>query len=158
LSEIAIVTAAGAEEIEAARRLFIEYQCWLGVDLCFQGFEQELRDLPGAYGPPLGRLLLARVGMEAIGCVALRPVAQPGSCEMKRLYVRDSHRGLGLGRRLAERIITEARFQGYRRMVLDTLEKMHSALSLYRALGFQATDAYYCNPLPGVIYLALDLS
>jgi GNAT superfamily N-acetyltransferase len=124
----------------------------LGVDLCFQGFEQELASLPGAYAPPRGRLLLALDEGEAVGCVALRPLGDD-VCEMKRLYLRPTHRGDGRGRMLAERIMDEARALGYRTMRLDTLPMMKDAIALYERLGFRPIDPYYANPVPGALFL-----
>ena len=148
--------ARGAVDMQAAARLFREYQTWLGVDLCFQGFEQELAALPGAYGPPAGELLLAQAGREAPGCVALRPLAA-GICEMKRLYVPAAWRGAGLGRSLARAIIAAARSAGYARMRLDTLDRLREANTLYRDLGFRPCAPYNDNPLEGVVYWELDL-
>ena len=124
----------------------------MGVDLCFQGFEQELASLPGAYAPPRGRLLLALDEGEAVGCVALRPLGDD-VCEMKRLYLRPTHRGDGRGRMLAERIMDEARALGYRTMRLDTLPMMKDAIALYERLGFRPIDPYYANPVPGALFL-----
>lgn len=138
--------------MEEARALFREYAERLGVDLCFQGFEQELKSLPGDYAPPAGRLLLASDGDVTAGCVALRALGD-GACEMKRLYVRPQFRGTGLGRLLAERIIAEARAAGYAAMLLDTLPQMREAVALYRKLGFVETRAYRFNPVEGTIYL-----
>jgi GNAT superfamily N-acetyltransferase len=151
--------ATSLDDIAAARELFVEYQTWLGVDLCFQGFAEELAALPGDYAPPRGRLLIAfdAVGGGAMGCVALRPL-DSDRCEMKRLFVRLAHHGGGVGRRLIERLLVEASSIGYRTMVLDTLPKMRAAQHLYAALGFRDTTAYYHNPTPGVRYLALDLA
>ena len=151
-----IVPAHSTEQIEMMRHLFREYEKELNVDLCFQGFDDELKDLPGKYGPPDGALLLAMEDQQAIGCVALRRIS-PMDAEMKRLYVQPSHRHLGLGRVLAQRIVERARELGYRRMVLDTLDTMHGAQVLYRSLGFVDIDAYYDNPLPGALYFAKDL-
>jgi len=149
--------AARAADLEDVRALFREYEAWLGVDLCFQGFEQELADLPGRYAPPSGRLILAELDGEAVGVVALREL-EPGVCEMKRLFVRELARGHGLGRELAERLITEARAQGYRCMRLDTLPgRMAAAGGLYESLGFRDVAPYYASPLSSTRYLELEL-
>ena len=154
----AIRQAISDADVTAARQLFLEYQAWLGVDLCFQGFATELATLPGDYAPPRGRLLLARAGPagDVAGCIALRPL-DADRCEMKRLFVRLAHHGAGLGRRLIERLVDEARTIGYRTMVLDTLPQMRAAQHLYQSFGFRDIPAYYDNPTPGVRYLALDL-
>ena len=151
-----IVEANSIDHFEIARYLFREYEKELNVDLCFQGFAEELKDLPGKYGPPDGALLLAMGNQQALGCVALRRFSSTDA-EMKRLYVQPLHRHLGLGRVLAQRIVERARELGYRRMVLDTLDTMHGAQALYRSLGFVDIDAYYDNPLPGALYFAKDL-
>ncbi len=139
------------------RALFLEYQDRLGVDLCFQGFEEELAALPGNYAPPGGGVWLAQVDGALAGCVGFRP-HDGGTCEMKRLWLRPAYRNLGLGRRLAETGIAGARRAGYRTMCLDTLAFMDQARALYQSLGFHEIPAYYDNPLDDVRYLELDLS
>ncbi len=151
-----IVLAESPELVRTARALFQEYADALRIELCFQDFERELATLPGKYALPEGRLLVALVGDEAAGCGALRPFA-PGVCEMKRLYVRPVYRGLRLGRALAVRLIEEARAIGYARMQLDTLPSMTEAIRLYRALGFREIPPYCYNPVPGTLFLELDL-
>ncbi len=144
------------EDLPLVGALFREYQRSLGIDLCFQDFENELATLPGKYAPPRGRLLLAWDGAEAVGCVALRPLGN-GAAEMKRLYVRPGVRGQHLGRRLAERICDEAQETGYRRICLDTLPGMSEAIALYRTLGFTAAAPYVHNPIEGALFLAREL-
>jgi putative acetyltransferase len=147
--------AQTAADIAQVRELFLEYQSTLGVDLCFQGFAEELASLPGDYARPAGRLLLVSNETSVVGVVALRPIST--DCEMKRLYVRASGRGAGLGRLLTEALVQEARFAGYRRVLLDTLPTMAEAQALYRSMGFVEIPAYCHNPIAGTRYMALDL-
>ena len=143
-------------DIEAVRRLFVEYAAELTVDLGFQRFDEELAGLPGAYARPAGRLLLARDGDEVVGCVALRRFAG-AACEMKRLYVRPGRRRGGTGRVLAVALVAEARAIGYRSMLLDTLSHMIPAVTLYESLGFRHRDSYYDTPLAGTVFMELVL-
>src|SRR5262245_2703530 len=135
------------EQIDVARVLLREYETWLDMNLCFQNFEHELAGLPGNYAAPAGRFLLAYEDSELAGCVAMRPL-DPKTCEMKRLFLRDRFRGKGLGRLLAEEIISHARDAGYEAMRLDSLPgKMDQAFKLYTSLGFREIDPY-CNSVP----------
>jgi putative acetyltransferase len=148
------------DEFDAAREILDEYGRGLGIDLCFQDFDSELRDLPGQYDDPHGALMLAWVDGQLAGCCAMRPlvtVDYPNACEMKRLYVREAYRQLGLGRQLAQAILDAARVAGYRSVLLDTLDDMEMARALYAELGFTEISPYYYNPIPGAHYLKADL-
>jgi len=157
-SSIDVAPARLPEDLDLVRELFGEYLASLGIDLSFQDVGTELAHLPGRYAPPRGVVLLARdaTGV-AMGCVALRPWPRPGECEIKRLYVRPAARGRTLGRQLAEAAIAWAIQAGYHRVLLDTLASMQAARALYASLGFRPVDPYYVNPLPGTLYMALDL-
>ena len=155
---IRIETAATPEAFEAGRTLIREYADWLGVDLCFQGYDEELANLDTIYGPPAGRLFLALEEEKAAGCIGLRPLAEPGVAEMKRLYVRPAYRGQGLGKALVRRTIDAAREIGYRRILFDTWPpRMPEAQEMYHSLGCVETEPYYHNPVPGVVFMRLDL-
>ena len=153
-----IFQATTDEHIEAARTLFEEYAASLGFSLCFQNFDQELKNLPGAYAPPDGRLLLAVENDQLAGCIALRKLDDK-VCEMKRLFVRPGYRATGVGRFLAESIIDEARELGYTRMRLDTIPgKMDKAIALYHSIGFVEIAPYTQNPVEGAKFMELKLT
>jgi ribosomal protein S18 acetylase RimI-like enzyme len=149
--------AVSPEDVATARALFEEYQQSLGFSLCFQNFDAELAGLPGAYAPPSGRLLLAFEGDAPAGCVALRKIGDE-ICEMKRLWVRPGFRGTGLGRRLAEALMAEARTIGYRRVRLDTLPSMRAAQALYASLGFRDIPPYNDHPIEGTRFMEATLA
>ncbi len=160
-NQVDLIQATLPEHIEQARTLFLEYGSSLGFSLCFQNFDEELKSLPGAYSPPRGRLLLARYSGRdqdhVAGCIALRPL-QAGICEMKRLYVRPSDRGKGLGKILVDRLIAGARAIGYQRMRLDTIASaMKDAIALYRRMGFQEIAPYSAIPLESALWMELLL-
>lgn len=151
------IPANTPERIEQARTLFKEYRQSLGIDLCFQDFDSELATLPGDYALPSGRLLLAFDGTELAGCIALRKI-DAQVCEMKRLYVRPSFRGKGLGRLLTQALIRAAIEIGYSLMRLDTLPSMREAQGLYRSLGFRLIEPYTDNhPIEGTLFMELEL-
>jgi putative acetyltransferase len=157
---IELAAPQGPAQLDATREIFREYARSLNVDLCFQGFEDELAALPGEYTAPQGALLLAWVDGQLAGCGALRPLSDvdhADACEMKRVYVRPAFRRLGLGRRLATALIDQAVQAGYAVMLLDTLDELEAARELYATLGFEEVAPYYFNPVPGAHYLRLDL-
>jgi len=157
MTEIVFRHAQTENDIATARQIFREYETWLGLDLCFQGFEEELKTLPGKYSPPDGRLYLAADGGEIAGCIALRKIGD-GVCEMKRLFVREKFRGRQIGRLLIERLIADAREIGYSQMRLDTFPpKMEKAVQLYESYGFREIPPYYDNPNSDVLFMELDL-
>ena len=153
-----LIQAQSPEEIASARELFEEYASWVEISLCFQNFDKEVAELPGAYAPPSGRLFLASDGQQVMGCVALRKIGD-GVGEMKRLYVRPEFRGRGLGRTLTKKLIAEARQIGYARLRLDTLPgKMDQAIAMYGSFGFQKIPPYYKNPVADATFMELALS
>lgn len=154
---VRISEARWPDDRATVEALFREYVSSLAEDISFQNVDDELSGLPGKYARPGGVVLIAWDGCEAAGAVAYRMV-EPGVCEMKRLYVRPAFRGSDLGRELANELIEDARGRGYRTMLLDTLASMQSARALYRDLGFVPVAPYYDNPLPGVMYMALELN
>ncbi len=156
MGSVSTVQVISEKEIQLARDLFLEYQHAIGIDLCFQNFDEELRSLPGEYAPPPGRLLLCFESQELAGCIALRRIDEM-ICEMKRLYVRPAFRGKHIGRLLADMIIQDARSIGNSAMRLDTLPTMTEAVTLYRSLGFRPIQPYRPNPIAGALFFELDL-
>jgi carbonic anhydrase len=155
-TDLRVLSADDRVELDHVRQFFRNYAAWLGVDLCFQGFAEEMASLPGPYSAPAGRLFYAEVDGQPAGCVGLRPLSA-GICEMKRLYVEPRLRGQGIGRVLVLAAIRAAKDIGYRRMMLDTLPAMRIAVKLYRDMGFREAPGYYQTPLEGTIFLSLDL-
>lgn len=153
---ITVRPAEMPQDLPAVRALFTEYIDSLGLDLGFQNVEAELAALPGDYAPPRGAMLLVELDGSPVGIGAMRPLPD-GSAEMKRMYLRPAARGAGAGRTLATAIIDAARAAGYRRMRLDTQRELAAAVTLYHTLGFAETPRYNDNPLPGAIFMALDL-
>ena len=158
--EIGFFTPSTPAQLDSTRDIFKEYAAQLDVDLCFQDFDSELQGLPGEYAAPQGALILATADGKLAGCCALRPlptVDHIDAAEMKRLYVRDAYRRLGLGRQLADAVLDAARVAGYRCVLLDTLDNMQTARALYEDLGFQEISSYYHNPIAGAHFLKVDL-
>lgn len=145
------------EDINVVRKLFVEYSKELNENLCFQSFDEELENPLKKYGEPEGCLILAYWNNDPAGCIALQPLAAEGVCEMKRLYVRPQCRKLGIADELVKILLKEATNKGYKKMVLDTLQKLQPAIRLYTKFGFVNTSAYYKNPLPDVVYMEREL-
>ena len=139
--------------LETVRQLFLEYADELQENLCFQSFDAEVKDPLKKYGPPKGALFIAYWNDEPAGCIALQPLKEEGVCEMKRLYVKPAFRKYGIGKALVEQLLEASRQLGYRSMRLDTLARLHPAIKLYEQYGFKVINAYYENPLPGVVYM-----
>ena len=154
--KLRILGADDHVELEQVRQFFRNYAAWLGVDLDYQNFGEEMASLPGAYAAPAGRLFFAEFEGRPAGCVGIRP-SSDGVCEMKRLYVEPEMRGNGIGRQLALAAIKAAKALGYRKVMMDTLPAMRIAVKLYRELGFKEAPAYYPTPVEGTLFLALDL-
>ena len=153
---IEYITDLHERDLLQVRELLIEYADWINLDLSFQGFAEEINTLPGKYSPPEGALILARVDGMAAGCVALRKLSFQ-VCEMKRLFVRPSFQGMGIGKQLVVRIIEEAIKRGYKFVRLDTLPFMEAARRIYKEMGFYPILPYYDNPLEGVEFMELNL-
>jgi GNAT superfamily N-acetyltransferase len=150
---IEIIQAETAEQIEQARTLFLEYQAWFELALCFQNFDEEVATLPGSYAAPEGRLLLAFADGKPAGCIALRKL-EDGVCEMKRLFVKDEYRGQKIGIALIEKVIEEARKIGYEKMRLDTFPpRMGKAVGMYEAYGFREIPPYYETPYGDTLFM-----
>jgi ribosomal protein S18 acetylase RimI-like enzyme len=151
-----IIQAVTKEQIKIAKNLFLEYAGSLDFELCFQDFDTELAELPGEYEAPDGRLFIAELDNKPAGCIALRKI-DTNICEMKRLYVKPEYRELGIGKKLAYKLVEEARKIGYKKMRLDTVPSMKTAQNLYYSMGFREIKPYRANPVPGALYMELTL-
>lgn len=152
-----IKVISAINQLDEIRQLFREYANSLEIDLCFQDFEEELKSLPGKYSEPVGRLYIAYLDDKVVGCIALRRYDDIRA-ELKRLFVRNGYRGLGISKRLIQRIIQDALDIGYHSILLDTLDTMKPAISLYTSIGFKEIESYYDNPIEGAKYFELDLT
>jgi ribosomal protein S18 acetylase RimI-like enzyme len=165
-SQFCIVRVRAKEDLSIITKLFTAYTTWLNIDLTFQDFANELASLPGKYAPPTGEILLVKrtSDNESLGCIALRPLplqANTGhdqTCEVKRLYVLPSARGMGVGRALVAECLSIARELGYREAKLDTLPRMQTAIKTYESFGFVDCEKYYETPLEGTKFMKCDLT
>lgn len=146
----------GKNYLSEVKELIKEYSTRLGRDLSFQNIEDELKDPSHKYTAPEGELLVATDGEKVLGMIAYHRHSDV-RCEMKRLYVRPEARGMHLGDALVLEIIAHAKKAGYKEMVLDTIEPLKAAVSLYKKHGFKECEAYYFNPMDDVIYMSRRL-
>lgn len=154
--DIQKVTTEGPA-LESIKSLFKAYLGELNEDLCFQSFDTEIDNPLYKYGAPTGALFIAFYNGVPVGCIALQPLQEPHTCEMKRLYVAPDYRKLGVGDALVKILLQEAQSLGYATMKLDTLERLQAAIQLYQKFGFETVTAYYDNPLPSVVYMQKKL-
>jgi ribosomal protein S18 acetylase RimI-like enzyme len=152
-----IAVSTSEQHWQDLRTLFVEYQTWLGISLCFQNFDQELERLQQIYAPPQGFALVAYHNHLAVGCIALKPL-ETGVAELKRLFVKPEARGLGIGSVLVRTVINMAPARNYRAIRLDSLSHLTQALSIYRSVGFYETTRYNDNPLKDVVFMELKLN
>ena len=143
--------------LESIKTLFKAYLLELNEDLCFQSFDSEIENPLYKYSAPTGALFIATYHATPVGCIALQPLQEGGTCEMKRLYVESEYRNLKIGDALVKALLQEAQLLGYTTMKLDTLERLQAAIKLYQKFGFETVNAYYDNPLPGVVYMQKEL-
>jgi GNAT superfamily N-acetyltransferase len=165
---LTIAQISTPEDFDAIRDLIREFTRWVltwepGAMSAptFANLETELAALPGTYGPPTGRFLLARDGGHPVGCVALRALDAPATAELKRMFVRPKGRGKGVGRALVDALIAEARALGIRRVELHTHHTMTGAQRLYRAAGFRDVPPPAGFPeqhVSIVVFMDLDLA
>lgn len=155
LRKFTIEPATSPTDLAAVAHLFTTYVAWLNIDLTYQNFADELRTLPGKYAPEAGGALFVAKssdGATVLGCIGLRRLTDRRA-EIKRLYVSENGRGLGLGRDLVAAVVQRGRDLGYVELVLDTLPSMRAARKLYGELGFVEVSAYYETPVEGTIFL-----
>lgn len=144
--------------LESVKDLFRAYLGELNEDLCFQSFDTEIDNPLYKYSAPVGALFIAFYNAMPVGCIALQPLQEAHTCEMKRLYVVPDYRKIGVADALVKALLQEAQSLGYTTMKLDTLERLQAAIQLYQKFGFETVTAYYDNPLPNVVYMQKKLS
>lgn len=154
--DIQKVTTEGPA-LESIKSLFKAYLGELNEDLCFQSFDTEIDNPLYKYSAPTGALFIAYYNAIPVGCIALQPLQEAQTCEMKRLYVEPQYRNLKIGDALVKVLLQEAQLLGYTTMKLDTLERLQAAIQLYHKFGFETVTAYYDNPLPSVVYMQKKL-
>jgi putative acetyltransferase len=157
-----------SKDLGVVRRLFQDYREWLAdhrepststdrsARSGLRGIDKQIAELPGAYGPPRGEVILAFAKGELVACGALREL-EPKVGEIKRIYVRADHRGPGFGPRLTRALLRRARELGYDRVLVDTLPTMAAAIQFYPGMGFERIPAYWPHPVPGALFFEYRL-
>jgi len=152
-----------SKDIDTVRRLFQDYRQWLAdhrdtaasaassVKIGLGQIDKQIAELPGAYGPARGDMILAFSGEAVVACGALREL-EPKVGEIKRIYVRADHRGPGFGPRLTRALLGRARALGYERVRVDTLPTMAAAIQFYPEMGFEPIPAYWPHPARGALF------
>jgi len=152
---VRLIEATSKQEYQTAIQLFKEYHAAIDIDLEFQNFSQEIKDIQTQYARPEGAVFLAFNNENTpVGCVGVRKLNET-SCELKRMYLKSASRGLGIGKLMLEKSIALGKELGYQKMRLDTLQTMHAAIGLYQKLGFYEIDPYRFNPLEGAKYFEI---
>ena len=147
------------KEYEAGAQLFRSYAEYLGSDLSYQNFEEELKMMDQQYGPPSGALILVQSIDRAkfIGCVGVRQF-RPEIAELKRMYLLPEGQGQGLGRVMLANAIQLAQELGYSKMQLDTFPSMQAAIKLYKEVGFYEIPPYRYNPNENTVFLEIEIT
>ncbi len=150
---------ATSSEWNVVRQLLIDYRNEFDDETCFTSFDEEFNNLEAVYAQA-GKWKLIAVevpSQKIVGCVGVRTLS-PGVAEMKRLYVIPTHRGLHLGKRLAEEIISLVQRHHYDRMLLDTMLEMKEAQRMYERMGFRVVAPYDHQDLSKLICYEKDLT
>ncbi len=148
--------AINEQDYEMAGKLFRQYANWLNIDLSFQHFDEELKELKMMYAAPKGCIILFESADSISGCVAIRKI-DDRIAELKRMYVTPSLQNKGVGSGLLNEALFFARNAGYKKVRLDTLSHMTSAMNLYKKNGFYEIPAYYNNPESNAVFFEITL-
>lgn len=124
--------------------------------LDIQNYDDEIKHLEHKYGLPYGRLYIVFADGAPAGCIGFRKLDNE-RCELKRLYVKPEFRGNGIAGKLIDLILSEAKNEGYKKILLDTLPFLTTAIDMYKRRGFYEIPCYNDSPIDTTIYMQLDL-
>ncbi|MGI0071584.1 MAG: GNAT family N-acetyltransferase [Thermoplasmata archaeon] len=156
------------EDLDIVRRFFHDYRAWLTdhrdtvasseprVESGLALIDQLIAELPGAYGPPRGDILLWFEDQSVVACGALRQL-EPKVGEIKRVYVRADYRGKEFGHPFVRALIDQARGLGYESLRADTLPTMQAAIEFYRELGFRPIPAFWPHPVANALFFEREI-